>query len=108
MHSSKRCYALFLLTLTLAGPYFIYDNPSELETRIESEFKITQTKYSQLYSVYSLPNIVLPMFSGVLLTKIGYGNGLLLTSFIILIGQIIQAMGGYRTSFNLLLLGRLF
>ena len=46
MHSSKRFSALALLTLTLTGPYFIYDNPSELETRIESEFKITQTKYS--------------------------------------------------------------
>lgn len=31
MHTHKRWWALFLLSLTIFGAYFCYDNPSELE-----------------------------------------------------------------------------
>lgn len=39
-----------------------------------------------LYTVYSLPNIILPFFGGVLIDKIGPRKAILLFSTIILIG----------------------
>lgn len=46
-----------------------------------------------LYTVYSLPNIILPFFGGVLIDKIGPRKAILLFSTIILIGQIICVVG---------------
>jgi len=34
----------------------------------------------------SCPNIIVPLFSGYLLSKVGNGNGLLITSFILTVG----------------------
>jgi hypothetical protein len=43
----------------------------------------------------SFPNIILPLFGGLLLESIGNGNGLLLTTFLMTIGQAIISMGAY-------------
>jgi MFS family permease len=51
--------------------------------------------YSLLYTVYSLPNMVLPIFGGIFLDKIGIRSGLLLFTFILTIGQFIFMIGGY-------------
>ena len=40
-HHKKRFYALTFLTLTLLGQEFIFDQLSELETRIQKEFSIS-------------------------------------------------------------------
>ena len=86
MHSKKRIHALVLLTVTIFGPYFVYDNPSELEARIEKTFTVSQTKYSQLYSIYCLPNIIVPLISGPLIQRIGHSKGLLICSLILIFG----------------------
>ena len=72
LHRVKwRWYALFLMSLFICGGYFCYDNPAELETAIEKEFNIDTTTYSVLYSVYSFPNMILPLFTGLLFLRIG-------------------------------------
>jgi len=42
--------------------------------------------YSLLYTVYSLPNTVLPLFGGILLDTIGIRTGLVLFCAILTIG----------------------
>lgn len=67
----------------ICGAYFSFDIPAELEVDIENLFEITETKYSLLYSVYSFPNMVLPLFGGIFLDKVGYDKGLIIaTSFV--------------------------
>jgi MFS family permease len=44
--------------------------------------------YSLLYSVYSLPNIVLPFFGGVFVDRFGARVCLLVFTFFIVIGQV--------------------
>jgi MFS family permease len=87
---------------------FCADNPAALEVHIEEDFKISQTKYSLLYSVYSFPNIFLPFFGGILLDKIGIRNGMIVVLVLALLGQSIQAYGGYKYSFGSLIIGRFF
>ena len=62
--------------------------------------------YSLLYTVYSLPNMVLPIFGGIFLDKIGIRTGLVLFCFILSVGQFIFTMGGYEANYNEMLLGR--
>lgn len=106
MHVKSRWYALFLMVFILFGSYFCYDNPTELEDMIEQKFDVSQTQYSLLYTSYSLPNMVIPVCGGIILSKIGRSNGLILFSLIITIGQSICALGGWFDCFLLLVIGR--
>jgi len=54
-----------------------------------------------------MPNIILPMFCGILLSKIGNSKGLLLYAFLCLLGQTVCGLGGYFDSFGLLITGRI-
>ena len=62
---------LILASALLMANYFCYDNPGPIEKTLEIDLGITQTKYSLLYSVYSYPNIILPIFGGYLLDLVG-------------------------------------
>ena len=53
------------------GSYFCYDNPGPIEKTMEEDLDISQTQWNLLYSVYSYPNIVLPIFGGIFLDMIG-------------------------------------
>jgi MFS family permease len=98
--------ALALMCLSQSGAYFCYDFPSVLEDVIEREFKVKVTEYSLLYSVYSLPNIVLPIFFGFVLNSLGLARGLISTSFLSLLGMVVFAISGVTKSFTLALVGR--
>lgn len=62
--------------------------------------------FNLMYSVYSLPNIVLPLIGGVLIFKYGYRIMLLVFGFSILIGQLIFAIGCSTKSVIIMLIGR--
>lgn len=49
--------------------------------------------YEMMYSVYSLPNIVLPLIGGVLIDRVGVVFALNMFSFIVLLGQLTFAAG---------------
>lgn len=106
MYVKSRWYALTLMVFVIFGCYFCYDNPSELEARIEKEFDVSQTQYSLLYSSYSLPNMIVPVCGGLILSKIGKGWGLFIFSLIITLGQVICAFGAWFDNYFLLVLGR--
>jgi len=60
-----------------------------------------------LYTVYSIPNIILPLFGGMFLDRFGIRTGLVLFTFILTIGQFVYMVGGFKNNFNLLLAGRI-
>lgn len=59
------------------------------------------------YTVYSIPNMFLPLFGGIILDKIGISLGLVSFCLILSLGQLVFAIGGYRESYVILLLGRI-
>ena len=59
-----------------------------------------------LYTVYSLPNIVLPFFGGLLIDKIGARLAILIFSTIILLGQLVCYFGALYSLFWLMIVGR--
>ena len=74
------------MSLFIFGGYWSYDNPASLQTLIMKDYKISVTVYSYLYSIYSLPNIILPLFGGLVIERIGLGRGLILTTGLVFIG----------------------
>lgn len=62
--------------------------------------------YSLLYTVYSIPNMILPILGGILLDSIGIRAGLILFCAILTLGQFIFMLGGFQLNYNELILGR--
>ena len=86
---------LFMACCFMLGSYFCYDNPGPLETQLERDLHIDSTKYSMLYTVYSVPNMILPLFGGIFLDRIGIRSGLILFTIVLTLGQLVFMMGGY-------------
>lgn len=93
--------------LFLMGSYFCYDNPAPLKSTLEEPpFNFSEGQFNSLYSIYSLPNTVLPLLGGILLDKIGIRIGLVCFTIVLTIGQLIFTIGGYRESYPIMLTGR--
>lgn len=110
-YRSKMKYpALILACLLSIGSYFCYDNPSALESHLtdpNGTFKLDHVSYSLLYSVYALPNTILPFFGGFLVDKMGVRLGIFIFSLLLTIGQLVILLGAVTTEFSLLLVGRI-
>jgi nitrate/nitrite transporter NarK len=98
--------------LSSTGSYYCYDNPSALESQLEQHFLGTaysasfDVYFNLLYTVYSIPNVVLPFYGGFLVDKIGVRIMIVLFAVFIFIGQILLAIGVQMRSMPLMLIGR--
>ena len=63
--------------------------------------------FNLMYSVYSLPNIILPLIGGALICKFGYRGMFLIFGICVLVGQFIFAIGCSIDSIYTMLLGRI-
>ena len=70
----------------VCGSYMCYDFPAILNSSIQEEFKQTSTSINILYSVYSFPNIILPLFGGYLIDYLGIRKGIFIFTFLLVIG----------------------
>jgi len=50
--------------------------------------------------------MVLPLFGGILIDKIGIRLGLILFTVVLTIGQLVFTIGGYQESYWIMMLGR--
>ncbi|UYI26603.1 D-galactonate transporter [Encephalitozoon cuniculi] len=102
----ERHRILLLSGLILFSFYFVYDIPSALGRHIDFnlgsniEYKITL-----LYSVYSLPNIVVPVFFG-WITHIRKSTMAKLLCIFVFLGHLIFTAGIWSHSFKTMLAGR--
>lgn len=110
-----RWLVLFLSCWIMFGNYYAFDNPSALNRSLrrilapsdDADGGLFQYRFGLLYSVYSVPNVVLPFFVGHWLDQWGTGVILTLLSGLVAGGQLVVALGIGRTSFPLILLGRI-
>lgn len=101
----KLRFIMLLLACTFViSNYFCYDNPAAVQEGLEDEF--TAFEYSLLYVFYAVPNVFLPLTSGIILDKLGHRNGLIIFTVILCLGQGIFMYGGYQKSFAAMAIGR--
>jgi len=94
------------------GDYYCFDNPGAMHNLLKERFVKTiphdfDYTFNLMYSVYSLPNILLPLLGGILIFKYGCRLMFLIFCFLILLGQLIFAMGCSFMSINTMLIGRI-
>ncbi|ADM12461.1 uncharacterized protein Eint_101360 [Encephalitozoon intestinalis ATCC 50506] len=104
----ERHRILLLSGLILFSFYFVYDIPSALSHHMDfgSESGI-EYKITLLYSVYSLPNIIVPVFFGWITHVRKSTMAKLLCAFVFL-GHLIFTIGVWNHSFKIMLIGRFF
>lgn len=105
-----RWYVLFLSSMVIFGNYFAYDLPSALNTPLQGYLGTPDEAYnynfSLFYSLYSLPNIILPLFGGWLTDRFGAPRLLLILSLLVCFGQLLFALGVQTRLYWLMHLGR--
>lgn len=103
---------LFFCCLLSFGSYYSFDTPSALHNQMrfyyheyynEIEFEYY---FSLIYSLYSLPNTILPLIGGKLVDIYGNNFILLLFSSFIFIGSIVETLGCLNTNLFIVVLGR--
>jgi len=105
---------LFLACFMCAGSYYAFDSIQNFAPLFASQLHIDATEFGALYSVYSLPNVILPFFGGVMGDKLGLPRASAGLSALVTTGAVIVALApsvsiaslGQRSHFYLMLLGR--
>ncbi len=105
-HSQWRWIALFFGCFIASGSYYCYDIPQILQTALMNGTSINAVQFDLLYSVYSFPNIILPLFGGIIIDRLGIKVSVALTSFFVTVGQIICTLGVAKSNFDLMIAGR--
>ena len=102
-----RCIIALFLLLNFCCVYFIIELPTGLQTVMLNGMGINAKQYNLLFSVFTVPDIVLSVFGGVLVDKvIGIRSGLLLVAFVTFLGEAVFATGGFIDSYVVTVLGR--
>lgn len=104
--TSIRWCMLAMACFYMVGSNFCYDNPGPLETQLEDQLKLDSTHFSLFYTVYSLPNMILPLLGGILLDSIGVRMGLIFFCAVLTCGQFLFMLGGYAGSYDEMIAGR--
>jgi len=85
--SALRWVLLTFGNFFLFGSYYCYDIPSALSIDLKSgPDGLSDKEYNALYSVYSFPNIILPLLGGIIADKIGVKISLMMFSTFVVIG----------------------
>ena len=86
---------------------YIFDFPQALEDPLIRGMNIDTFKISLLYSLYSLPNILLSPVVGLVISKIGCHLSGIFYNSLVVIGQTLVFVGMYNRSYYTMLAGRL-
>ena len=101
---------LFLVCFAEFGRYYCVDLVAPLQDDIKRSYDISNTQYNALYSVYALPNMVLPFLMGYVIDYVGRPMALVTFIFFVGLGQSLFAWSAHETinSYVIALIGRFF
>ena len=98
---------LVSIIVSNVGFWCTIDFPQNLADPLMSALHITTKQIGFLNGLYSMVNLVAAPIGGVVITKLGIPNSLLLFSFLIFIGSFGGFLGVSLRSFNTLVVGRI-
>ncbi|ETO21387.1 hypothetical protein RFI_15809 [Reticulomyxa filosa] len=102
------CYDCFYIVMTeekLAKPKY---NPTALQNKLMPKYHLSNIEYNLLYSVYSFPNMVLPLFGGVFVDRFGAGKCLIVFLGFCVLGQMLFALASSLGWYWLMLVGTFY
>uniref|UniRef100_A0A6B2L3Y0 Lysosomal dipeptide transporter MFSD1 n=1 Tax=Arcella intermedia TaxID=1963864 RepID=A0A6B2L3Y0_9EUKA len=102
---------LLCLSLIPYGLYWSYDIPGAIQDNLTRWFggptKYTEADHLMMYSVYSYPNLLTPLFVGYFIDKVGVRYGAIITAGLILSGQVLYSLGVQFLQYWLCIIGRI-
>ena len=108
--SRLRWTVLALSCLMMLGSYYCFDIPSAIKTQIGDYMNTSAESYENyfalLYSLYAIPNIILPFFGGYFVDTFGCCLSLLVSTGLLALGQCVVSMGLLFKSWDVILSGR--
>ena len=113
--SSLRWLVLILCAFSTFGNYYCIDNVGVLHGHLKEYLGETLHKdgkdlfeyyFGLLYSLYSFPNIILPLLGGYLIIKLGNRTIYLIVGIFLVLGQFLFYKGCLNKNINLMLAGR--
>ena len=67
---------LAFVSVIYASIYFNMDAISVLQKQIEDRFDVLDHEFDFLYSMYGIPNFIMPILAGIIFDKVGVKIGL--------------------------------
>jgi MFS family permease len=98
--------------LGLFGQFYAFDNPSALNEQLKQHMSSTQPVaqydyyFNMLYSVYSLPNMVLPLLMGVAVDRCGTRLMICVLGALVVLGHALFSIGVGLESWSVMIAGR--
>ncbi len=117
-----RWAVLSMSCLAMTGVYYSFDIPAALHQQLKDYMTKNidddddddgqggdnyAIKFNLLYSVYSIPNIILPFIGGTIVDRLTAHYSALIFVSLTLLGQVIFAIGAQTKSWNVMMVGRL-
>lgn len=102
---------LVLTCLVGFGAYYSFETPSVLHNAMFRHYNVTdkakfELYFSLIYSLYALPNMVIPLVGGVMADKFGNKTIMLVFATFILVGSAIETFACFQKSMEIFLFGR--
>eukprot|EP01094_Clydonella_sp_ATCC50884_P024691 TRINITY_DN6262_c0_g1_i1.p1 TRINITY_DN6262_c0_g1~~TRINITY_DN6262_c0_g1_i1.p1 ORF type:complete len:478 (+),score=140.48 TRINITY_DN6262_c0_g1_i1:87-1520(+) len=102
-----RLVVLFFTCLLTFGSYFCFDQPSALQDMMQDQLDIDNFQFNLLYSVYSFSNMIMVIFGGYFVDKLGTRPCTVLFVLLIFTGQVLFSLGTTLEYYPLALAGRI-
>ncbi|EED91930.1 transporter belonging to the MFS superfamily [Thalassiosira pseudonana CCMP1335] len=105
----SRWLVLGLTCVVMTGSYYAYDIPSALHEQLQEYMPQSasfETRFNLLYTVYSIPNVILPLFGGNFVDRFGAPRCLALFAFTVFCGSVLLSIGVANKSWHLMYFGR--
>lgn len=106
-NTCMRYTLLFFSVFVVFSGYFSFDLPSITSRELKAPpLSLSNTQLGLLFSVYAIPNAVLPLFSGAFFERLGLWRGVISIAVLKTIGVCIVALGVGVSSFPTIVFGR--
>ena len=110
MTSSLRWVMLFLTCLLFVINYYAFDIPAALHQQLAGYMGNAgnhfETYFQLLYTLYSVPNVILPFFGGYFVDKWGVRPCFILFMILVVLGESLFTIGIFEHSWTLMFIGR--
>ena len=105
----SRWLVLGMTCIVMTGSYYAYDIPSALHQQLQDYMPPSssyETNFNLLYTVYSIPNVILPLFGGNIVDRHGAPYCLTLFASVIFAGAVLLSIGVMNKQWEIMYLGR--
>jgi MFS family permease len=89
------------------GDFYSFDTVGAISVKLLKKFPENPNLLKVMYSVYTLPNTILPLLGGLLICKFGYRFMFLIFGLLVFLGQFFLAIGCSFNSFPIMVFGYL-